>query len=154
MPRGFLVTATALATIVIAYVFAFRPDATIDRRDQDDSPRSLPSPNEGEAAPADTTARRTQEHPLQTYLLSMTDPPRDSLLLSMIRDADLPCEGLLSAQQMVEDTASWRISCMDAHAYLLEVDGFGSIRIEPLAYREGNPTRLPTETIPERDGEQ
>lgn len=152
MPRKFLVTAMALVTIAAAYLVAHRQDTSISIGDQGDAPSSPPSPGATEPAPDGAAVRRAEEHPLQSYLLSMVDAPRDSVFLSMIRDAGLSCDGLLNATQLVEEAASWRISCIDARAYLLVVDGFGDVHVEPLYYVEHPFATRPAENIiPEPD---
>ena len=61
----------------------------------------------------------------------------------MLRDAESSCDELISATQLTEEAAAWRISCTDAHVYMLTVDRFGELQIDHIAYREGLPLQAP-----------
>jgi hypothetical protein len=101
---------------------------------------------EVDAAANPREADSAEQHPLQTYLLTVAAESRDSVLLSMIRDAGFPCTESVSIIQLLDEAAAWRISCAGAQLYGLAVDSFGELRIEPLAYGEG-PFRPAVEPI-------
>jgi hypothetical protein len=88
-----------------------------------------------------------EQHALQSYLLAEADNARDSVLLSMIRDAGFVCEEIVHTRTLGDETAAWRVFCDETHTYVLEVDSIGELRIEPLFYGD-RPPGAPPEPLP------
>jgi hypothetical protein len=141
--------AIAMLAVVAAawWLYGLAPSTqpTLRRAEEREPPRptsdryTLPPTSDGTNGPA--------QHPLQAYLLAEADPARDSVLLSMVRDAGFLCEQIVHARSLGDETASWRVSCDEAHTYLLEVDAQGELRVEPLFYGD-RPPGAPAEIGP------
>lgn len=124
------------------------PDSTVEPAGRTGDRDRAPTTRDGDALPrlsgSDTPPA---QHPLQHYLLAETGPARDSVFLAMIRDAGFVCDDIASASELIDEVASWRISCGKMQAYLLEVDSLGELRIEPLLYDDRLPP-VPIEAVP------
>jgi hypothetical protein len=141
MARTILIGAVAVATVTVGLLVAFRWRVPTPVSDQSNGQTNAVSPA-ARAVDVNTVVSPLEEepagkHPLQAYLLSAAAESRDSVLLSMIRDAGFSCTELVSTIQMTDETAAWRISCAGAQPYVVGVDSFGELRIEPLSYSEG-----------------
>jgi hypothetical protein len=138
---GSVIAALSVATLVTA-LLAYRDRTPLARILPDDpgadaaAARSIVT---APSAPVDSLAATAADrgHPLQDYLLSMQTLERNSVLHSMLRDASFACTELIGAMQMADDTAAWRISCENAHAYVLAVNALGEVQIDPVSYSEG-----------------
>lgn len=136
MTRRMRLVVPTIAVAVAAAVWSYGvlwPASSNRRVVEEDSGAAGVAAETRSAEPAALAAR----HPLQTYLLAEASPERDSVLLSMVRDAGYPCLEVHAAMPLVPDAAAWRITCPDAHAYVIEIDASGTLRIDPLTYSEG-----------------